>query len=133
MKRHPSISSLLIAGVLMGFTGLAEVFAQSDPGQQGVGFEGADTSSVILDGPETVLGRIEKIEGDGFVVHGDRDKFMKVQLHNYTNIVCPGGSEAKLTTNCNFKPGDLVLIEATDVDTTITRLASEEELSTIVE
>lgn len=109
MKRKLRMSALLIAGVLTGFTGYGWASTHSDAGvatdetsqqksQQGVGLEGADSSNVILGGPEIVLGRIEKVEGDEFLVHGDRGQFMKLQLSKDTNIVCSSGSQAKLMT-----------------------------------
>ena len=204
MKRKLSMGSLLIAGALTGFTGQAGASMQSNPdggmgeisqqkGQQGVGLEGASSSSVILGGPEILLGRIEKIEPNGFLVRGDRGQSVKIQLTKDTNIVCSNGSEAKLVTrrqgvqeqaeipispaaedqvkrhetstpsndpstlkgvvgstdeaankdlargsgfvvgssDCNFQPGDLVRIEASDVGTmtTITRLAGKKDKS----
>ena len=99
MKRKLSMGSLLIAGALTGFTGQAGASAQSNPdggtgeisqqkSQQGVGLEGASSSSVILGGPEILLGRIEKIEHNGFLVRGDRGQSVKLQLTKDTNIVC---------------------------------------------
>ena len=99
MKRKLSMGSLLIAGTLTGFTGQAGASAQSNPdggtgeisqqkSQQGVGLEGASSSSVILGGPEILLGRIEKIEHNGFLVRGDRGQSVKLQLTKDTNIVC---------------------------------------------
>jgi hypothetical protein len=109
MTRKLSISSLLLAGALTGFTGHAWAATQSDSGvgtgetsqqksQQGVGLEGAGSSNIILGGPEIVLGRIDKIEGDNFVVRGDRGQSVGLRLTKDTNIVCSNGSEAKLTT-----------------------------------
>ena len=109
MKRKLCMSSLLLAGALTGFTGHAGASTQSPPGvgmgetsqqksQQGVGLEGADSSGVILGGPEILFGRIEKIEDNHFVVQGDRGQFMKLQLTKDTNIVCARGSEATLMT-----------------------------------
>jgi len=109
MKRKLSMGSLLLAGALTGFTGHAWASTQSDSGvgmgetsqqksQQGVGLEDADSSNVILGGPEIVLGRIEKIEGDNFVLHGDRGQSLGLRLTKDTNIVCSSGSEAKLMT-----------------------------------
>ena len=109
MKRKLSMGSLLIAGALTGFTGQTGASMQSNPdggtgeisqqkSQQGVGLEGASSSSVILGGPEILLGRIEKIEPNGFLVRGDRGQSVKLQLTKDTNIVCSNGSEAKLMT-----------------------------------
>jgi hypothetical protein len=187
MKRKLSMSTLLFAGALTGFTGQAGASMQSTPdagmretsqqkSQQEVGSENAGSSSVILGGPEVLLGQIEKIDHNGFLVRGDRGQSLKLQVTKDTNIVCSNGSEAKLMTgrqgmqeqaevgtsptsddpsapkgvvgptdeaanrdlargsgfvvrssNCTFRPGDLIRIEASDVGTmtTITRLASK--------
>jgi hypothetical protein len=165
MKQKLSMSTLLIAGALAGGTGQAGASMQSNPdvgmgetsqqnSQRGVGQEGAGSSSVILGGPEIFLGRIKKIEHNGFSVRGDRGQSLKLEVTKDTNIVCSNGSEAKLMTgrqviqeqtdplispstedqmkrhvgssDCDFQAGDLVRIEASDVGTmtTITRLAS---------
>jgi len=181
MKRKLSMSTLLFAGALTGFTGQAGASMQSTPdegmrgpsqqkSQQQVGSEDAASSSVILGGPEILLGQIEKIDHNGFLVRGDRGQSLKLQVTKDTNIVCSKGSEAKLMTgrqgmqeqaeigisptsddpstlkdvvgstdevahtgfvvrssDCTFRPGDLVRIEASHVGTmtTITRLASK--------
>ena len=95
-----SMSSVLGASAIVGFTSYAEASMELNPGersqeksQQGMGLEGADSSSVILGGPEILVGRIEKIDGNDFLVQGDNGQFMKMQLTNDTNIVCPAGSE----------------------------------------
>jgi hypothetical protein len=63
-----------------------------------MGLEGADSSNVILGGPEILFGRIEKIEGNDFLVYGDHGQFMKLQLTKNTNIVCSRGQKAQLMT-----------------------------------
>src|ERR687898_1790562 len=104
-------------------------------GQQGVGLDRAESSSVILGGPEILFGRIEKIEGDSYSIRSHDGQFMNLQLTKDSNIVCISGSDAKLMTglkgvvgstdeavnkdvargsgfvvgssDCHFKPGDL--------------------------
>ncbi len=109
MKRKLTMGSVLFASALTGFIGPTAASMPSDPAvgmgeisqqksQQGVGLEGANSSSVVLGGPEIVLGRIEKIDATGFLVHGDRGQFMKLQLGKDTNIVCSGGSQSKMVT-----------------------------------
>ena len=115
MTRKLSIGSLLIAGTLAGFTGCAGSSNQShakgetsqpiamgetsqQKSQQGLGLESAGSSSVILGGPEIVLGRIERVDGNNFTVQGNDGQFMKLQLTKDTNMVCKSGSEAKLMT-----------------------------------
>jgi hypothetical protein len=119
MTHKVGMSSLLIAGVLAGLTGCAGSSNQSHPvvasgetlqhraagetsqqrSQQGLGLvEGADSSSVILGGPELIFGRIERVEDNNFTVQGNDGQFMKLQLTKDTNMVCTSGSEAKLMT-----------------------------------
>jgi hypothetical protein len=103
------MSSLLIAGALTGVTGYAGASTESTPGvgmgetsqqksQQGVGLEDFDSSSVILGGPEILFGRIEKVEGDSYSIHGHDGQFMNLRLTKDSNIVCTSGSDAKLMT-----------------------------------
>jgi hypothetical protein len=103
--RKIAMSSLLLASAILGVTISAAASMELNPGersqqksQQGMGLQGADSSSVILGGPEILVGRIEKIDGNDFLVQGDNGQFMKVQLTKDTNIVCSTGSETKLTT-----------------------------------
>lgn len=51
----------------------AYVAPQSPRQAKSVGLEGADSSGVILGGPEILFGRLEKIEDNHFVVQGNRD------------------------------------------------------------
>ena len=76
--RNIGMSSVVAASVLLGFTTYVEASMELNPGersqqksQQGMGLEGADSSSVILGGPEILVGRIEKIDGNDFLVQGD--------------------------------------------------------------
>jgi hypothetical protein len=107
MRRKLSMSTLLFAGALTGFTGQAGASMPTTPdigmretsqqkSQQEVSSEDAGSSSVILGGPEIVLGQIEKIEHNGFLFRGSRGQSIKLQVTKDTNIVCSNGSEAKL-------------------------------------
>lgn len=107
--RRTLMSSLLIAGALSGVSGYVGASTESTPGvgtgetsqhksQQGVGLEGAQSSSVILGGPEILVGRIEKIEGDSYSIRGHDGQFMNLQLTKDSNIVCISGSDAKVMT-----------------------------------
>jgi hypothetical protein len=164
MERKLRMSPLLLAAALTGFASHAIASTQSSPGvgmgetsqqitQRGVGPEGADSSNVTLGGAEIIVGRVKKIEGNGFVVQGNQGRSVSLQS---TNMVCSSGSQTKMEDMqgqaeipispanedtmknhnpsrleaCNFKPGDLVRIEASDAErmTTITRLASEDQV-----
>ena len=107
--RRTIMSSLLLAGALTGVSGYAGASTESTPSvamgetsqqksQQGVGLDGAESSSVILGGPEILFGRIEKIEGDSYSIRGHEGQFMNLQLTKDSNIVCISGSDAKLMT-----------------------------------
>ena len=107
--RRTLMSSLLIAGALSGVPGYVGASTESTPAvgtgetsqhkiQQGVGLEGAQSSSVILGGPEILIGRIEKIEGDSYSIRGHDGQFMNLQLTKDSNIVCISGSYAKVMT-----------------------------------
>ena len=107
--RRILLSSLLIAGALSGLSGYVGASTESTPGvgtgetsqhksQQGVGLEGAQSSGVILGGPEILVGRIEKIEGDSYSIRGHDGQFMNLQLTKDSNIVCISGSDAKVMT-----------------------------------
>jgi hypothetical protein len=107
--RRTLMSSLLIAGALSGVSDYVGASTESTPAvgtgetsqhksQQGVGLEGAQSSSVILGGPEILVGRIEKIEGDSYSIRGHDGQFMNLQLTKDSNIVCISGSDAKVMT-----------------------------------
>src|SRR5688572_18162498 len=107
--RRTLMGSLVIAGALSGVSGYVGASTEATPGvgmgetskhksQQGVGLEGAQSSSVILGGPEILFGRIEKVEGDSYSIRGNDGQFMNLQLTKDSNIVCISGSDAKLMT-----------------------------------
>jgi len=80
-----------------GGVGTGETSQQKS--QQGLGMEGAGSSGVLLGGPEIIIGRIEQVQGDEYTVQGDRGQFIKLRLTKDTNIVCPSGEDAKMTTS----------------------------------
>ena len=148
--RRTIMSSLLLAGALTGVSGYAGASTESTPG-----VAMGETSQ--QKGHEILFGRIEKIEGDSYSIRGHDGQFMNLQLTKDSNIVCISGSDAKLMTglkgvvgstdeaanrdvargsgfvvgssDCHFKPGDLVRIEASDMGriTTIASLPYDQE------
>lgn len=66
--------------------------------QQGIGVEGGGSSSVILGGPEIIIGQIEAVQGDEYAVKGENGQSMKLHLTKDTNIVCSGGEGGKMST-----------------------------------
>jgi hypothetical protein len=67
--------------------------------QQGLGVEGGGSSNVILGGPEIIIGVIEQVNGEEYAVKGDKGQSMKLRLTKDTNVVCPGGEGAKMSTS----------------------------------
>ena len=65
--------------------------------QQGIGVEGG-SSSVILGGPEIIIGQIEQVQGDEYSIKGNKGQSMKLRVTKDTNMVCAGGEGANMST-----------------------------------
>jgi len=112
MTHHDRIIGAVVGLVLAG-VGVSSVSAaeqQSHPGvaqgessqqksQQGLGVPGSGSSNVIMGGPEIIVGRIASIQGDEFVIDGDRGQFIRIRVNKDTNMVCAEGQGAKLSTS----------------------------------
>ncbi|HEX2056078.1 MAG TPA: hypothetical protein VHF07_06275 [Nitrospiraceae bacterium] len=105
-------------GQLAGIMALATVFAlgapslagaaggtakgetTDEPGQQGVGLgsSGGTSSNVIMGGPDIVVGKISKIQGDRYSIEGDRGQEVSLRVTKDTNMVCAQGQGAKFST-----------------------------------
>jgi hypothetical protein len=114
--KHPIYSSPIFMATAFGMflTTPANLFAaegtakgeQTDQkGQQGVGLgssrelsSGGSQSSVIMGGPDIVIGRISRIEGDRYSILGDRGQEVSLRVTKDTNLVCAGGSGTTVTT-----------------------------------
>jgi hypothetical protein len=68
-----------------------------EKGQQGVGLE-SGTSNVIMGGPDIVIGKISKIQGDQYSIQGDRGQEVSLRVTKDTNLVCSEGQGAKFST-----------------------------------
>lgn len=80
--------------------GVAQGETSQQKSQQGLGLEGGSGSSnVILGGPEIIVGQIASIQGDEFVIDGDRGQFIRIRVTKDTNMVCAEGQGAKLSTS----------------------------------
>jgi hypothetical protein len=66
--------------------------------QQGLGVQGGGSSNVILGGPEIIIGRIEKVQGDAFSIKGDRGQDVKLRMTKDTNMVCVGREGTTMTS-----------------------------------
>jgi hypothetical protein len=85
--------------VVCAFDGMAKGEATDEPGQQGLGLQSESRSSnVILGGPESVEGKITKIEGELFSIHGDRGQEISLRVTKDTNKVCGSGEGTKVST-----------------------------------
>lgn len=117
MKRIPGIAKTVIAvsGVISlslptgGFSadGVSQGESTQQKGQQGVGLgKGAheqgtnepQSSNVIMGGPEIITGRIANIDGEQYLIKGDRGQEIRLKVTKDTNMVCAGSQQDKLAT-----------------------------------
>jgi hypothetical protein len=116
MRRIPGITKTVIA--IAGVVSLSSPFAASaeqgiaqgettqQKSQQGhglggsheLGSHGAQGSNVIMGGPDIIMGRISKIDGDKYSIAGDRGQEISLRVTKDTNIVCAGSQQAKFST-----------------------------------
>lgn len=80
-------------------TGVGKGETSQQKSQQGIGIEGAGSSGVILGGPEIIIGQIEQVQGDEYAIKAEGGQLIKLHLTKDTNIVCPGGEGAKMSTS----------------------------------
>lgn len=81
--------------------GTAKGETSDQAGQQGVGLgsgSGGQSSNVIMGGPDIVVGKISKIQGDRYSIEGDRGQEISLRVTKDTNLVCSGGQGAKFST-----------------------------------
>ena len=107
MKREKKllVAVMAIAGSLSLSTpfgvaaadGTAKGEASDEKGQQGVGV-GSGNSNVIMGGPDIVVGKISKIQGDQYSIQGDRGQEISLRVTKDTNLVCSEGQGAKFST-----------------------------------
>jgi hypothetical protein len=71
-----------------------------EKGQQGVGLgsSGTQSSNVIMGGPDIVVGKITKIQGEQYSIQGDRGQEVSLRVTKDTNLVCAGGQGTKFST-----------------------------------
>ncbi len=77
--------------------GTAKGETSDEKGQQGMGM-GSGSSNVIMGGPDIVVGKISKIQGDQYSIQGDRGQEISLRVTKDTNLVCSGGQGAKFST-----------------------------------
>jgi hypothetical protein len=112
MKCHTKIVGSLSAVMALGI-GSSLSFGtdqMSDPGtaqgetsqqksQQGLGLEDAGSSNVILGGPEIIIGQIKSIQGNDYMIDGERGQFIRLRVTKDTNMICASGEGAKMSTS----------------------------------
>jgi hypothetical protein len=111
MKGHTkivgSLAAIIIAGLgntpMLGADqirerGIAQGETSQQKSQQGLGLEDAGSSNVILGGPEIIVGQIKSIQGNDYMINGDRGQFIRLRVTNDTNMVCGNAESAHMST-----------------------------------
>ena len=83
--------------------GVAHGETSQQKSQQGLGLEDAGSSGVIMGGPEIIIGKIAGIQGDEYMVDGNRGQFIRLRVTKDTNIICAGGQGAQMSTGRESK------------------------------
>jgi hypothetical protein len=85
--------------VVFATDGTAKGEETDELGQQGLGLKSESRSSnVVLGGPDIVEGKITKIEGELFSIHGNRGQEISLRVTKDTNKVCGSGQGTKVST-----------------------------------
>jgi hypothetical protein len=97
------VIAVFIAGnipvVAAAASGVAKGEASDETGQQGVGLQSnSQYSNVIKGGPDIVVGKITKIQGEQYSIHGDRGQDITLRVTKDTNKICAKGEGAKFST-----------------------------------
>jgi hypothetical protein len=59
---------------------------------------GGPASLFALEGPPQVLGKVTKIEGDRFTIHGDMGQDVTLRVTKNTNVICASGKGSQMST-----------------------------------
>ena len=79
--------------------GTAKGETSDEKSQQGLGLGSeSHSSSVIMGGPDIVVGEITKIQGEQFSIKGDRGKEISLRVTKDTNKVCGEGQGTRFST-----------------------------------
>jgi len=85
--------------VVQAAEGTAKGETSDEKGQQGLGLgSNSQSSNVIMSGPDIVIGKITRIQGEQFTVHGDRGQDVSLKITKDTNKVCVKGQGAKFSS-----------------------------------
>jgi hypothetical protein len=91
-----AVNSPIVAGAEGG---AAKGEASDEKGQQGIGLQQqGQSSNVIKGGPDIVVGKITKIQGEQYSIHGDRGQDITLRVTKDTNKVCAKGQGTQFST-----------------------------------
>lgn len=105
MKRH--LPLILAIGLISYFhnppisaaDGTAKGEISDEKGQQGLGLGSeSHSSNVIMGGPDIVIGKITKIQGEQFSIKGDRGQEISLRVTKDTNKVCGEGKGTRFSS-----------------------------------
>jgi len=79
--------------------GTAKGELSDEKGQQGLGLGSeSHSSNVIMGGPDIVIGEVTKIQGEQFLIKGDRGQEISLRVTKDTNKVCGDGQGTKFSS-----------------------------------
>ena len=79
--------------------GTAKGELSDEKGQQGLGLGSeSHSSNVIMGGPDIVIGEVTKIQGEQFLIKGDRGQEISLRVTKDTNKVCGDGQGTRLSS-----------------------------------
>jgi len=85
--------------LVLAAEGTAKGETSDEKGQQGLGLESeGHSSNIIMGGPDIVVGEITKIQGEQFLIKGDRGQEISLQVTKDTNKVCGEGQGTRFST-----------------------------------
>ena len=101
-----AVLALTVPSLAGAADGTAKGEGTDQKGQQGVGLgssagglsSGGQSSDVIMGGPDIIVGKISKIQGDQYSIQGDRGQEISLRVTKDTNLVCAEGKGAKFST-----------------------------------
>ena len=105
--RRKLVYSILSIGILFctdnsllsAAEGTAKGELSDEKGQQGVGLGSeSHASNVVMGGPDIVIGEVTKIQGEQFLIKGDRGQEISLRVTKDTNKVCGAGQGTRLSS-----------------------------------
>ncbi|MCC2643663.1 MAG: exported protein of unknown function [Nitrospira sp.] len=90
---------LALCGPAMAAGGTAKGETTDEKGQQGVGLSSGGSSNIIMGGPETIIGKISRIQGEEYSIKGNRGQDVSLRVTKDTNVICAGGKGTQMSTS----------------------------------